>query len=403
MLNDTHLAKKDEQSGRKYRIAYLTHGARNVGGGEYALYFLIKNLRRDIFEPMVFYSHENEIIKRLREDGLQLVQVPLSEKITSIYRDEIQKNPISLFVYFRNMLLGVFQITKLLKKYKIDILHPHDNLSKIIGVAAVKLTGGRVVAHCHDLLQESLIDRLLLFYQLIFMDRIIAVSDSVKGLFTMFGRIPAKVCTIHNGIDMKDFKNIANPNLKKELGINNEDVVIGIIAVFDACKGHLYLFQAIKKIVSEGTNNLVCLVIGDGRIGGELKEFVKNEGLEEHIRFLGYKSNIAELLTIIDIVVIPSLQESFGMTALEAMAMKVPVVATEVGGLPESIENGKTGILVPPKDVESLSGAIKYMIEHPEIRRKMGEEGGRRVEERFSLKANIEKTEDLYLEVLKQK
>lgn len=386
---------------KKYRIAYLTHGARNVGGGEYVLYFLIKNLSRDIFEPIVFYSYENEMIKRLRKDGLQLVQVPLSTEITSVYRDEIQKNPISLFVYFRYLLSGVFQIIKLLKKYKIDVLHPHDNLSKLMGGLAVKLTGGKVVAHCHDLLQKGFIDRLLLFYQLIFMDRIIAVSDSVKGLFTVFGKIPAKVCTIHNGIDMKNFNNVANPDLKKELGINNEDIVIGIISVFDACKGHVYLFQAIKKLVLRGMNNIVCLVIGDGRTGDELKVFVKQEGLNQYIRFLGYRNDVTELLSVIDIVTIPSLQESFGVVALEAMAMKVPVIATTVGGLPEIIKEGETGMLVPPADVDSLCSAMMTLMENRELRKKMGEAGRERVLEKFSAGNNVKKTEEVYLDVLK--
>ena len=385
---------------KKYRIAYLTHGMRNIGGGEYVLFFLIKNLNRDIFEPMVFYSHENEIIIKLRQDGFQMVQIPLNEKITSVYRDKIHMNPISILVYFRYLLSGVFQIIKLLRNYNIDILHPHDNLSKIMGGLAVKLTGGKVVAHCHDLLQESLVDRLLLFYQLIFMDRIIAVSDSVKGLFMVFGKTPDKVCTIPNGIDMNNFNNVVKRDLKKELGINNEDTVIGIIAVFDTCKGHVYLFRAIKKLVSGGMNSIVCLVIGDGRTGDELRAFVKREGLNQHIRFLGYRNDVPELLSVMDILTIPSLQESFGMAALEAMAMKVPVIATMVGGLPEIVDEGKTGMLIPPADVDALYKALKYLIQNRALRKRMGEAGREKVRERFSAITNVRKTERVYLDVL---
>ena len=385
----------------KIRVAYLMHGARNVGGGEYALYSLVKNLRRDIFEPIVFYSHENEIVKKLMEDAVHVVQIPLNKKITSVYRDEIQKDPFSLFVYLCYLLSGIFQIIKLLNKYKIDILHPHDNLSKIMGGVAVKLTRKKAVTHCHDLLQNNLIDKLLLFYQLIVMDRIIAVSESVKSVFRFFNKIPGKVCVVHNGIDITNFSSVKNYDLKITLGLSSDATVIGVIAVFDACKGHVYLFHAIKKLVSDGLKDIVCLVIGDGRMGNELRTFVVHERLEPYIRFLGYRTDVSQLLTIVDIVAIPSLQESFGITALEAMAMKVPVIATDVGGLQEIVAEGETGMLVQPANIDALYGALKYLIQHADLRQKMGEAGKKRVENMFSLEKNVRKTEEIYLNVLK--
>ena len=385
----------------KKKIAYLTHGVRNIGGGEYALYSLIKNLRRDIFEPVVFYSHENEIIKRLREDGVQLVNVVLNEKITSVYRDEIKGGPLAFLTYARYLIEGILRVRTLLKKYEIDMLHPHDNLSKIIGGFAMRTSGGKVVAHCHDLLRESFIDSFLKFYQLIFMNRIIAVSESARKTFSVLGKIPDKVSVIHNGIDMSIYNCEIKPPVLKKVVIEEGCVVLGIIAVFDECKGHLHLFEAISKMVAAGISGFVCLVIGDGREREGLAEFVRARGLEKHIIFLGYRNDIAELLTIIDIVVVPSLKESFGMTALEAMAMKVPVVATNVGGLPEIIDNNVTGILVPPGDANSLSRAIVALMNNDELRKKMGVAGRLNVENKFSLENNVRKTEEIYLNVLK--
>lgn len=375
------------------------HGARNVGGGEYSIYFLIKNLHRDIFEPIVFYSHENEIIKRLRKDGIQLINIPMSEKITSVYRDKIEKNPVSFIIYIRHLISGIIAVAKALKKYNIDILHPHDNLSKIIGGVAAKMVEVKVVAHCRDLLKESVVEKMLLIYQLLFMNKIIAVSESNRNLFKFMGRIPGKVRTIYNGIDLKKITSVKGYN-RKDMETSDNMLVIGIIAVFDKCKGHIYLFQAIDKLISEGYKNIICLVIGDGREGDELRAFVLNKGLTDYIRFLGYRNDVPELLCIMDMVVMPSIQESFPRVPLEAMAMKVPVIATTVGGLPESIDNGKTGILFPPKDVESLSNAIRYLIENPEIRKRMGEAGRKRVEERFSIENNVRKTEELYSDIL---
>jgi glycosyltransferase involved in cell wall biosynthesis len=385
----------------KYRIAYLAHGVRNIGGGEYVLYNLIKNLRRDIFEPIIFYSHENDIIRRLGENGVRLVKVSLDEKITSVYRDEIKKNPVTVLMYFIYLAAGVLEINKALKSHKVDILHPHDNLSKIIGGLAVLFTKCKIVAHCHDQLKETMIEKMLLLYQLLFIDRIIAVSENVRKIFTVFGRLSNKVIAIYNGIDINIFNPTIKNDFKDQLGLRKKDVVVGIIAVFDKCKGHDFLFNAVKQVLAGGTNNIVCLVIGDGRERDDLKGFVINENLEEHIRFLGYRNDVIELLNIIDVVVIPSLQESFGMVALESMAMEVPVIATTVGGLPEIIEDGKTGILVPPADIDALHKALIYLIKNRDIRKKMGEAGRERVLGKFSADNNVRKTEEVYLDVLK--
>ena len=360
---------------------------------------MIKNLHRNIFEPIVFYSHENEIIKKLRKDGIQLINIPMSEKITSVYRDKVEKNPVSFIIYIRHLISGIIAVAKALKKYNINILHPHDNLSKIIGGIAAKMAGVKVVAHCRDLLKESFVEKMLLIYQLLFMNKIIAVSESNRNLFKIMGKAPEKVHTIYNGIDLSKFASVRG-YARRELEIGDDAVVIGVIAVFDKCKGHIYLFHAIDKLIAEGYKNIICLVVGDGREREELEGFVADRGLSDHIRFLGYRNDVPELMAIIDMVVMPSIQESFPRVPLEAMAMKVPVIATTVGGLPESIDNGNTGLLVPPMDVDSLSNAIKYLIEHPEIRKKMGEAGRKRVEEKFGIENNVRKTEELYSDIL---
>jgi L-malate glycosyltransferase len=377
------------------------HGARNVGGGERSILLLIKNLRRDIFDIIVFYTHENEIIRKIKDNGIKAIKISLHKNITSVYRDEIKINPVSFLAYVMHLVDGIFKVTKTLRKHKVDILHPHDNLSKIIGGIAAKIMGVKVVAHCRDILRESLIEKALIFYQLSFMDRIIAVSESNRKLFGRSKKALVKVQTIYNGIALEEFDCLAESSIREELGISERDIVIGVIGVFDKCKGHIYLLQAIERIVSDGGLDIICLVIGDGRERDKLKGFVVNKRLQESIKFLGYRDDIPGLLASLDMVVMPSLQESFPRVPLEAMAMKVPVIATTVGGLPESVEDGKTGMLVPSGDVDSLSKAIKYLTEHPEIRKGMGETGRKRVEAEFSIKDNVRKTEELYLGVLK--
>jgi len=376
------------------------HGVRNVGGGEYNLYLLIKNLRKDLFSTIVLYAYENEIVTRLRKENIQMIHIPLSSKITSVYRDEIKDRIINSPIYFYHLLKAIIIVVIFIKNNKVDILHPHDNLSKIIGGIAAKITRVKVVAHCQDYLTNGIIEKLLLYYQLLFMDRIIAPSYAVKSLFPISRLRSRKVDIIYNSIEIAKFnytKIIACPH---DLKLSKDYIVIGIIAMFDKVKGHMTLFKSIERLVYEGRNNIVCLVIGGGRMANELIEFVKNRNLGNNICFLGYRSDIPELLSIIDIVVIPSFQEAFGIVALEAMAMKVPVIASKIGGLTEIVNNWETGIHISPGDVDSLCAAIKYLIDNPDIRRKMGEAGRNRIMERFNEPEQVRKVEILYLECL---
>jgi L-malate glycosyltransferase len=383
-------------------VAYLMHGARNVGGGEYSLFFLIKNLKKDIFRPVVFYAQENEIICNLQKENITTIKIPLHKNIISVYRDEIRYNPLSLSLYIFYMVQAIFRVKAQLRRNNVVLLHPHDNLSKIIGSIAAKMSGVKLIAHCRDLLQKKLMERMLLFYQLLMMNKIITVSEGNRKLFKIGRKISRKVTTIYNGIDLDVFDSLQKKTFNENVAIRQEDVVIGIIGVFDTCKGHIFLFKAIDKLVAEGDKNITCLVVGDGRNRARLETFIAQRSLQDYIKILGYRKDVPLLLKYMDIVVLPSLQESFPRVLLEAMAAKTPVIATRVGGIPEAVQDGKTGILVLPGDSDMLLSALKYLIKNPSIRKQMGEEGRKRVEERFCIEKNVGETEKLYLEMLKE-
>jgi glycosyltransferase involved in cell wall biosynthesis len=386
----------------KYKIAYLMHGYRNVGGGEYSIYYLIKNLKRDVFVPIVFFTHENEVVQRMKEDGVPLVHVPLGETITSVYRDSIGRNPTSFLKYIWFLSAGISRTSALLKEHRIDLLHSHDNLSKIIGGPAAWRARIPVICHCRDLLKESVIEKLLIYYQLLFMDRILAVSEGNCRLFRVFGRIPGKVRIIYNGIDLSKFDIEKTGGLvRSDFGIGKGEFVVGIIGMFDRIKGHTYLFRALHRMAANGRNDFICLVVGEGRERDEIRRDVYEKELHDRVKFLGYRNDIPDLLRLMDVVVMPSLQESFPRVPLEAMAMKVPVIASTVGGLPESVIHGETGILVPPGDSVSLHDALMYLYRNPDVRKKMGEAGRKRVEGNFNIESNIRATEALYLEILR--
>ncbi len=388
----------------KYRIGFLMHSARNIGGGEKNFFLLIKHLNRDDFEPIVFYAIENKIIRDLKSAGVKVEKLAFSDIVTSVFRDTIQKNPLALFLYTYHLIRSVFLLIKIIKKHELVILHPYDNLSKILGAIAGKCCGVKVVTHCHDQLGQSTIEKMLGIWQIIMMNRIVAVSKCVKNIFLSYLKMAKKkIKIIYNGIDIAQFSpRDSHPRPadgKSEFG--SENIVIGIIGLLDKVKGHLLLFEAIKRLKAQNIRRFLCLVIGAGREELALRNYVKENGLNNEVRFLGYRDDIPELLRKIDIVAVPSKREAFGMVAIESMAARVPVVATRVGGLPELIDNDHTGLLVPPGDTESLCMAIRYLIENPGIRKRMGEKGRKKVEKYFKIEDKIRETERLYLEVLR--
>ena len=134
----------------KINIAFLMHGARNIGGGEESIFLLIKNLNHELYQPIVLYVQENQIIKKIKQEGISTIHVPLNEHIISLYRDKISYNPKNFMVYVYHILKSVIIIKKIIVKQNIDLIHPHDNLSKIIAGLSAKLAGVKVVAHCRD-------------------------------------------------------------------------------------------------------------------------------------------------------------------------------------------------------------------------------------------------------------
>ncbi len=381
-------------------IGFLWHGDRNIGGGEYATWLLARSLQRD-YRPVLIYAKHNHLITDYAASGIELVNIPLASRLTGVYRDAVRFDARRLVLLVWLYLNAIPHVVRAVRQYRIQILHPVDNLSKLIAGVAGGIAGVKVVAHCHDDLGSTFIERMLRVYQLIFMHRIIAVSQTIARRFTVLGRLPRKVATIYNGVDLAMF----GPARGGGSGVDDggtaaRAVTIGMIALFDGVKGHRFLFRALASLRAKGQDGWRCVLVGDGREKSALLKEVDALDLSDRVTFLGYRRDVPELLCGMDILVVPSERESFGMAAVEAMAMRVPVVASDVGGLSEVIEHGKTGFLVPPQDPLALAEAIETLIRNPALRAEMGKRGRQRVEHYFSLEKNVASTRALYDELL---
>lgn len=390
----------------KYNILFLMNGAKPPRGGEFLTFYLITHLRRDIFRPLLVYAHDGVIIRRLKEAGIDNVQIPLSSKIANIYPREISlRSPFFVISFLWHLVLGgtIFKLNKILRKNNIHLIYCADNISKFMGGIAGKMAGVKVVAHCHDDFKEDTMGKTMRMFYLMLLDRILTVSERVKKFFAVSNKGFQKAITVYNGIDTDIFnpQNVSE-DLRNELGLKKENIVIGSIGVIEKDKGHRYLVESISRLKAEGITNVVCVICGTGPEESDLKEFVRAKGLDSEILFLGFRDDIPKVLKILDILALMSLTiESFSMAAVEAMAMEVSVIATNIGGIPEVIDDGKTGIIIPPGNVDALCEAIKYLIQNPEIRFRMGQNGRVRVLELFTIEGNVRKTEDIFLQLLR--
>lgn len=390
----------------RYNILFLMNGAKPPRGGEFLTLYLITNLRRDIFHPLLVYAHDGIIVQRLKETGIDHVQIPLSSKIANVYPREISLySPFFMISFLWHLVFSgsILKLNKILRENNIHLIYCADNISKFIGGIAGKMAGVKVVAHCHDDFKEDALGKTMRMFYLMLLDRILTVSDKVKKFFSVKERGEQKAITVYNGIDTEAFNPPNVPDdIRCELGLKKENIGIGSIGVIEKDKGHRYLVEAISRLKAEGIANVFCVICGTGPQESDLRKFVRAKGLDSEVLFLGFREDIPRVLKMLDILAITSLTiESFSMVAVEAMAMEVPVIATSIGGIPEVVDDGKTGIIIPPGNVDALCKAIKYLIQNPEIRFRMGQNGRVRVLDRFTIEGNVRKTEDVFLQLLR--
>ena len=164
---------------------------------------------------------------------------------------------------------------------------------------------------------------------------------------------------IYNGVDVESLRKRKVDRIQKrqEIGVEDDCFLIVTAGRLVPVKGYTYLVAALAQVITE-IPNIRLVFLGDGELRGELSGQVKTLGLEKQVLFLGMRNDVPEIISCSDLFVLPSINEGFGVVLLEAMAMKCPIVATNVGGVPEVVLDGETGILVPPGDPVQLARGI---------------------------------------------
>lgn len=306
----------------------------------------------------------------------------------------------------------LMQIYGFLKQRRFDIIHTHSTKAGLLGRLAGKLAQVPIIIHTIHGTPFAADRNRVLRYGMILSeklagmstDKLIAVGDLVKQEFLNAGICrDTKIETIYSGIDFDEFDIDININHKKlELGIAPDAPVVGAVGHLVECKGHKYLIEAAVQI-KETFPDITFIIAGEGPLRNELEAQISRLDLESTFRLLGDRDDVPEILSIMDVYAQPSLWEGLGRAMTEAMYMKKPVIASNVNAVPELVENGKTGVLVPPRDVSALVEAIKNLLENEDKRRALGRSAHKRVFPAFSADLMIGKIEDLYLRLIDKK
>lgn len=311
-------------------------------------------------------------------------------------------------------LLITLQLLNYLKKNKYHIVHTHNSKAGFIGRLSARLAGVPVVIHTvhgfafHD--QEPLWRRAL-FRNLERMasrwsDRMIFISQPLID-WALREKICKKdrIVKIYSGIDLHRFLPVTDDEkirIRKKWDIGHDVPVIGIISKLWEGKGHQVLIKAFKEIKKD-IREARLIIVGEGYLEDSLRRYVKSIGMEDSVLFTGFQSDVSEILACFDMAVLPSFFEGMGRVLLEAMAMEKPVVASNVGGIPDLVKDGINGLLTNPGDVEELAHALKKILNNRSLALKMGKEGRKMVTLQFSAETMVNSLSHIYLEHLKKK
>lgn len=365
-------------------------------GPRYLLCNLVHNLDKNRFQVEVLCSTLRDKgfyidIEKMEEAGIKVIIVNMKRKI-SLWSD----------------LIAFFKLCFYLMKARYDIVHTHSSKAGFLGRLAGRLMGVGTVIHtphcfCFEAQDMHRIEKRFYFYvekfAALFCDKIIAVSESQKEDIIKRGLVnPGKVITIENGVDTYRFTDngFDIEKKKQELGLNNGSIILGTVGVLNESKGHYYLIKAVSEIIKQGFD-VKLLIAGEGILRKDLETLSNGLGLDSRIKLLGFREDIPELLSLMDIFVFPSLWEGMSLALLEAMASGLPVISTGVHGAIDLLQDNKRGILVQKKDVKGLVEAIRFLVCNPDEAKKMGREAQRLICENYTLKEQVDRIESLYI------
>jgi glycosyltransferase involved in cell wall biosynthesis len=368
------------------KVLWLIKGL-GRGGAERLIETSIPHFNRAVFDYEVAYClpKKNDIVPALERAKIPVFCVN-------------HKYPFDI--------LGFYRLLRLIHERRPDILHLHLPYTGAIGRVVGRLAGIRNIVYTEHNVMEvyPLITR---FFNLItypLNKTTIAVSEEVKrSIMKHWISRRTNLVTIRNGVDKEHIVEVISPEkMKASLGIPSSHRVVGNVAHIRPEKGQEYLLHAARRVI-EQRPEVTFVIVGREKMAGEisrLKKMSSELGIDKNVIFTGFREDIYDLMGIFDLFILSSLFEGLPIALLEAMSLGKPVVATAVGGIPEVIEDGVNGFLVPAKAPQLLAEKIVQLLKEDDLRTSFSQNAIRTIREHFSLKEMVRKVEEIYLNIM---
>lgn len=279
----------------------------------------------------------------------------------------------------------VSQTARLLRKTGASVLQTHGYKPNVLGLFLSRLTGTPWVAFIHGDTNENAKVRFYFKMERFFArraDRIVAVCEAMKKRLVKGGFPEDRTVAVPNALEIRAGEGVQRLS-REDFGLGASDVVLGVVGRFSPEKGHAVFLEALR-LARARHSGIKALLVGDGQEEPSLRAFCAANGLSDSVVFAGYQKDVAPFYRLMDVLVIPSFSEGMPNVALEGMAAGLPVVASAVGGVPETVSDGSTGRLVPAGDPQALADAVLELAESPDKARAWGDAGLERLRETFS-------------------
>jgi glycosyltransferase involved in cell wall biosynthesis len=374
---DLVIHRRPIEGGRVRVVEVMATGTN--GGAQEHVYSLVTRLDPASYDVCVVSLSHGSSVRRLERAGIEVCVL-----------DEPDDR------------LAVRALAELLGPMEPEIVHNHMYRAEIIGTRAALLLGEKgcrrpaVISTVHSSRVRCSDDRIALRQLTPLMDRLIVVSKAIEQKIHEEGRTGSPISLIYNGVDLQRY-NHQQPccTLHDDYSIPESSPIVGVVARLEAEKGHRTLIDAWPLVLAVQPEAWL-LVVGEGSERDSLEAQAASLGISGRVVFTGRREDVPAVTAALDIAVLPSYREAQGLSVLEAMALGRPVVASDVGGIPEMIENGVSGLLVPPNDAVALADAITRLLSDHPYADMIARRGHDVVHDRFCIELMVNAIENLY-------
>lgn len=370
---------------RKYNLLFTTISGEMLGGGQRSLLLHLERLNKKRFRPFLICPSEGDLIEKAKKLGVETAII----KMGTLKRLNFFYIPAT-----------VWKLKRFIKQKNIDLIHTDAPRQTFYTGIAARLARKPLIWHVRvSDPDEKFYDKFLFTLA----NKVIAVSKAVRKRLEEVAPGSNKIVVIYNGVDLTEFGHKpAEKEFKEEFGIEGDCALVGTMGQLHPRKGQDVFLRAAAQ-VSKLIPNIKFIIVGNRNeeYRKKLEDLSKDLGIAEKAIFAGFREDIPRIMSSLDIFVLPSTNlEGFSRVILEGMASRKPVIASRVGGNPEAVEDGTTGIIVPPEDPTQLAAAILELVKNEDKRSQMGEAGRKRAENLFSIEKNMAQVEKLYKELL---